>query len=203
MADSDKYLQPGTLEEYCLGLLPEEEARAVAQAISQSPELQQQVQETEAMLMKMSEKKGSPELKNKILQALKQTPAPAAINLADPPLISRFSDIDAWNAALAGVTPDTSVDAMKVYFIKDSPDLQLCLAWLYDSLDENEHQADEFAESFLILEGSCECNIGGQMIRLQAGDYLDIPSDTHHTIRATTPGGAPVKAIIQRRKIAA
>ena len=50
---------------------------------------------------------------------------------------------------------------------------------------------------------TCECNIGGKMIYLQAGDYLEIPRFTQHTIRNTSAHPQHfVKALVQRRKAA-
>lgn len=201
--EAEKYLEPGLLEDYCLGLLPEATAVAITAAIRDSATLQQRVQEIEKALLHYNPAPAGLPLKERILQTLQQLPADTVISLDNPPLITRNSDVIAWNRALENLEPDTEFGSMKVRFIRDTPDWQLCVAWLYESLEETEHPADAFAESFFILEGSCECNIGGQRIRLQAGDYLDIPFDTHHTIRSTTPGGAPVKAIIQRRKTAA
>jgi mannose-6-phosphate isomerase-like protein (cupin superfamily) len=124
------------------------------------------------------------------------------IDIANPPLIHRNSDIADWNEAVAHLKPDTDHGDIKTSFLVFTDELQLCVAWLSDRLDEDEHHEGDFEESFLILEGSCECNIGGKIFRLKAGDYLDIPFNTPHTITSTSPQGY-VKAIIQRKKVAA
>jgi len=111
--------------------------------------------------------------------------------------------VQEWNECLKGLEPDKEFGDLKVRFLKETPDYELCLAWLTTELAETEHHAEEFVESFLILEGTCECNIGGQLIYLKTGDYLDIPIDTPHTIRSTSTQTGYVKALIQRRKPAA
>lgn len=203
MAGMEKYWEPGILEEYCLGLLPGDEAAAITKAAKASPELLQQIQAIENSLMQYSQTELPADLRQKVLGGLDNMATAAKIDISNPPLISRNSDLEAWNEAVNGLLPNADFGAIKVHFLRETEDLQLCVAWLYNELDETEHHADEFAESFFILEGSCECNIGGQLIRLQAGDYLDIPFDTHHTIKATTPETGFVKAILQRKKLAA
>lgn len=150
--EAEKYLEPGLLEDYCLGLLPEATAVAITAAIRDSATLQQRVQEIEKALLHYNPAPAGLPLKERILQTLQQLPADTVISLDNPPLITRNSDVIAWNRALENLEPDTEFGSMKVRFIRDTPDWQLCVAWLYESLEETEHPADAFAESFFILE---------------------------------------------------
>lgn len=203
MTGIEKYTQPGILEDYCLGLLPENEATELTAAIKLYPELQQKIESIEQTLMSVTATDARQPLKEKILSFLENLPVENKINLSMPPAIHRNSDLAEWNEALQLLQPDKDYGNIKVRFLKDTPEHQLCVAWLHDILDEEEHHEGDFAESFFILEGSCECNIGGQVIHLKAGDYLDIPYNTHHTIKATSADRDYVKAIIQRKKLAA
>jgi mannose-6-phosphate isomerase-like protein (cupin superfamily) len=203
MTGIEKYLQPGILEDFCLGLLNDADSAEISNAATTSPALLQKIQEIEKALILYSNTNGSQGLKERTLAALDDLSTNNKIEINDPPVIHRNSDLYEWNEALKDIQPDKDFGAIQVRFIKDTPDHQLCIAWLHNMLDEDEHHADEFAESFFILEGSCECNIGGQIIHLKAGDYLDIPYDTHHSIRSTSPNGGYVKALIQRKKQAA
>ena len=203
MTGIEKYTQPGILEDYCLGLLPEKEAAELAVAVKEYPALQQKIEAIEQSLMGISAVTARQPLKEKILGLLESLPENDTIDLSNPPAIHRNSDLEEWNKAIQSLQPDKDYGSIKVHFLKDTPEHQLCIAWLYDILDEEEHHEGEFAESFFIVEGSCECNIGGQIIHLKAGDYLDIPYNTHHTIKATSAQTGYVKAIIQRKKIAA
>jgi mannose-6-phosphate isomerase-like protein (cupin superfamily) len=164
--------------------------------------LQQRIVETEQALKKYSYVKQASALKESILSRLSSVTAVTKIDIANPPFINRNSDIDDWNEAIAHIEPETDHGNIKTSFITYSDELQICIAWLFDRLEENEHHEDEFEESFFILEGSCECNIGGKIFHLKAGDFLDIPFNIHHSITSTSPQGY-VKAIIQRRKMAA
>ncbi len=203
MTGIEKYTDTGILEEYCLGLLSEKDAKAIAAAVKQYPQLQQKIEAIEQSLITSTTIAATKPLKEKILSFLENLPAEDKIDLSNPPSIHRNSSLQEWNVALQNLQPDKDYGNIKVRFLKDTPDHQLCVAWLHDILDEEEHHADEFAESFFIVEGSCECNIGGQVFQLKAGDYLDIPYNTQHSIKAITTEIGYVKAIIQRKKLVA
>ncbi|WP_298362469.1 cupin domain-containing protein [Runella sp.] len=126
-----------------------------------------------------------------------------AIQLTKPPLINRHSDIKKWNEALTGIQPNFEYEGLKVHFLRQTEELQLCVAWLQSDMVEKAHHRDEFQESFLILEGTCDCDLGDRIVSLQPGGYLDIPFDTPHTIKVTSPENRHVNALIQRRKVAA
>jgi mannose-6-phosphate isomerase-like protein (cupin superfamily) len=199
----EKYVQSDIIENFCLGLLSENEDAKISLEAALNPELKQKIEEVEKALQSYSPvKAGRPSLKETILSTLSSTPYATKIDITNPPLINRNSEIADWNEAIAPIEPHTDHGHIKTSFITYSPELQLCIAWLYGSLEEDEHHEDEFEESFLILEGSCQCNIGGQILNLKAGDYLDIPFNARHTIVSTSAQGY-VKAIIQRKKIAA
>ncbi|MGC4100535.1 cupin domain-containing protein [Ferruginibacter sp.] len=201
MTGIEKYIP--LLEEYCLGLLSEADAAAMQQAAKQFPQLQQGIHEMETSLVRYAGTTPRPSLKQNIFSALDHLPAEHSIDISNPPFIDRNSYLAEWQEAVASITADKDYDHIKVHFLKDTPEFQLCVAWLTGTLDEDEHHADEFAESFFILEGTCRCDIGGTIIHLKAGDYLDIPFNTHHTITSTSADGGYVKALIQRKKIAA
>jgi mannose-6-phosphate isomerase-like protein (cupin superfamily) len=197
----ENYSESGIIEAYCLGLLPTEEAAKLTLAAANDAGLQQMILDTEAAMKNYSHVDRASDLKESILATIASVPV-SKIDISNPPLINYNSDVDEWNEVIAHIEPQTDHGGIKTTFLTYTDELQVCIAWLSDKLDEDEHHEDEFEESFLILEGSCECNIGGRIIHLKAGDYLEVPFNTHHTITSTSPQGF-VKAIIQRRKTAA
>jgi mannose-6-phosphate isomerase-like protein (cupin superfamily) len=197
----ENYSESGIIEAYCLGLLPGVEAAAITLAAEKDVTLQQMILETEAALKNYSDVEGAPALKKSILAGIAAIPV-SKIDINNPPLINYQSDADEWNEAIEHIKPQTDHGNIKTTFLTFTDELQVCVAWLSNRLEEDGHHEDEFEESFLILEGSCECNLDGKIFRLKAGDYLDIPFNTQHTITSTSPQGY-VKAIIQRRKTAA
>ena len=58
-----------------------------------------------------------------------------------------------------------------------------------------EIHTNEF-ERFLIVEGSCDIQIGETVHQLQAGDFLSIPLFENHFVTVTS--SIPCKVILQR-----
>jgi mannose-6-phosphate isomerase-like protein (cupin superfamily) len=192
------YLSSGIIEAYCLGLLPETEAAEVTRNAFLFPALQDAIDATEATLQHYAATPPRPALKRQLFETLRALATEAAIDLANPPLIGKDSDLEAWKEAVRGLRPNMTISTAQIRVLRFTPEHQLCLAWLSEDLVEEPHHPDAFRESFFILEGTCECNLGGQTVRLRAGDYLDVPAHTPHTIRPTAPQPGYVKALIQR-----
>jgi mannose-6-phosphate isomerase-like protein (cupin superfamily) len=190
------------LEDYCLGLMRDEEAKAMTAEANRNPGLLSAIEETEQALSSLNAQQPADKIKNVLLEKLPFLTA-EDINLKALPLLNRHSDLTAWKKAVASLQPTSRLGDLETNFIKYTPEVQVCVAWLKGSLKEEGHHEDDFQESFLILEGSCRCNINGQVFNLKAGDFLDIPFDAEHTISSTEPAGGFVKAIIQRIKRAA
>lgn len=198
------YIDSGIIEEYCLGLLEPEAAAAVEDLSRQHPDIDLEIRKTLETLARYSTVAvPRPHVKKELFQLIDQLEEEETIDLQHPPMIHRHSDASAWNKAVAHLIPNVDEGDTRYYFLQDRPDFQLCVAWLDNQLVEDGHDPEEFEESFLILEGTCECNIGGEIFHLQAGDYLPIPRFTQHTIRNTsTHPQTFVKAMVQRRKAA-
>lgn len=201
-----EYIASGAVEAYCLGILPESEARELTALALQYPELQAEIDQTLHTIelsLRVHPPAQSPQLRAGVLGLLEQLQQEQAIDLGNPPLITRHSDIRLWNEALRGIEPDVDMEQVKLHYLRDTEDYQLMVAWVNTEMMEDPHHNDEFQESFLILEGCCECDLGGQIVRLQAGDYLDIPFEVTHTFKNISPAPLThVKALIQRRKVA-
>lgn len=198
MEDVKNILESGIIDEFCLGLLPEEDINKVNGWAKEYPEIEQRIEQTFVILGKYSFVKSNEAVKKKTFDFIKELSKEQELKLEDNPKVSKYSDVNAWNDLLKDQQPDQEFGIMKIKFLIDQPKHQLCLAWLEDELSETEHHEEEFHESFFILEGSCVCNVGGNIIYLQAGDYLDIPENTVHTIKNTSPNLPYVKALIQR-----
>ena len=130
----ENYTESGIIEAYCLGLLPENEAAAITLAAAKDPLLQQKIVETEEALKNYSHVSHASSLKESILDRLSSIPVAAKIDIANPPLINRNSDVDDWNEAIAHIEPETDHGNIKTSFITYSDQLQLCIAWLFDRL---------------------------------------------------------------------
>ena len=198
MGNVKNILESGIIDEFCLGLLPGEDINKVNGWAKEHPEIEQKIQETFTALGKYSFAKSNEAVKRKTFDFIRELSKEEHLNLEDKPKLNKYSDLNAWNELLKDHQPEQEFGIMKIKFLIDEPTHQLCLAWLEDELSETEHHEEEFHESFFILEGSCVCNVGGKIIHLQAGDYLDIPENTIHIIKNTSRQLPYVKALIQR-----
>lgn len=197
------YIESGIIEEFCLGLLSDEKAKVVMANALLFPEIQQEIEQTEEALAAYARTPPRAELREQLLKALRDVRSEEEIKPENPPHIHRYSDAAKWNSALIGIEPNLEHNGLKLYFLRKSKASQLCIAWLQSELVEEAHHRDEFQESFLILEGTCECTLDNRTIHLQPGDYLDIPFNTPHTIKVTSTHNGFLKALIQRNKLAA
>ncbi len=203
MFDLNLYIASGVIESYCLGNLSDAEAQALTQLAAQYPALQAEIDKTLAVLEPYSGQNApAADLKERTLQFLSTFLKQEAISLAQPPMINQYSDAKAWQEAVKGLQPEHQEDGFAFRFLKESPEVELNLVWLYGEMIEDQHPEEDFAESFLILEGACECDFGGQIVRFSAGDYFDIPPGVNHVIKNISVHSNYVKGLVQRRKAA-
>lgn len=203
MFDLNLYIASGVIESYCLGNLPEVEARELLDLASRYPEIQVEIEETLAALEKYNLSHfASEDLKTRTLNFLETFLSQSPIDLNDLPLITRHSDAFAWKEAVKDLLPENRNDDFAVRHLKANPDVEINLVWLYSELVEDQHSEEDFKESFLIVEGTCECNFEGQIVRFSAGDYFDVPVGVKHIIKNITENSGFVKGIVQRRKAA-
>lgn len=203
MNDLNTYIASGIIEAYCLGNLPPDEAAEVAAAAARHPEIQAEIDRTLAVLEQYPR---GPEpqagLKNRVLNFLDNFLHEEHIDLQNPPLIDRHSDPNAWVRAVQHLEPSYTEPGFAAYVLTETETLTLSVVWLSGDLVEDQHTVDEFRESFLILEGACECDFNGVTVRFGAGDYFDIPPNMRHTIRNISEELPYVKGLVQRRKAA-
>jgi len=203
MNDLDIYLNSGLIEAYCLGNLTDAEAADVSAMASKHAAVREAVEQTMAVLEQYPQRKNlRPELKNKVMSFLDGFLADETIDLHNLPLIHLHSDINAWNRALKDIKPDFEEPGLAARVLKETDEVLLSVVWLSEKMVEDKHHDDEFLESFLILEGACECDFEGEIVRFSAGDYFDIPPNTQHVIKNISEGFSFVKGLVQRRKAA-
>jgi hypothetical protein len=147
-----------------LGLLSQHQSEEAERMAALFPEIQQEIELTEAALFAYTDTPPRPALKEQIMGTLQNLKLEEDIPLYNPPLINRYSDINKWNEVLVGITPNFEYDGLKVHFLRETEELQLCVAWLQSDMVGEAHHRDEFQESFLILEGTCDCDLSGKSL---------------------------------------
>jgi len=197
--DEQDYIHSGQLEQYCLGLLDSGEAQEVEKLANQYPAIREELDRLTAALAHYTADNiitPNPDLKNRVMTALSQLGEAPAFDLDRLPLINAFSDADQWQRSVTSIEPPADFRNIFGHILRQDENVEQFLVWVRQSINPEDHHDER--ESFLILEGCCECSIGGERIQLSAGDYLDVPLDLEHTVRVLSD--TPVKAIIQRLK---
>lgn len=202
MFDLKTYLSSGVIEAYCLGNLSLQESTELLHLAQQHPEIDQEINITLASLKRhLLMPNRATTLKERVLNFLQPHLDSEVIDPQHLPLLHKFSSSADWSNALGDQTPDLQEENFAMRMLKNTPEVQLHIVWLFKELEEDGHDSAEFQESFLILEGACECNFGGQLVRFSAGDYFEIPAGTKHIIRNISVHGC-VRGLVQRKKVA-
>ena len=141
----------------------------------------------------------SPDLKNRVMGTLNQLKNPAAFALNELPFINSLSQPGQWQRTVAAIQPPENYPNLYRHVLRQDGKAEQLLIWVRQSIklgvDHNKHN------SLLILEGRCACMIGNKLIQLETGDFLTISPTLNYSLRVLSE--TPVKAILQRLKIAA
>jgi mannose-6-phosphate isomerase-like protein (cupin superfamily) len=201
MSKVQDFINSGILNEYCRGLLLPGEIQEVERMAGLYPAVQQAIALTFQTLNRSGSQYTKPDekLKNRILNTLNQLGEPPVFDLTNLPLINVYSDSEQWQRTIAAIQPTREFRNLYTHPLRENGGVAQFILWAKLEVKPEGHHDER--ESFLILEGECECRIGGETVRLSAGDYVDIPLDVEHTVRVLST--EPVKAIIQRVKLGA
>ncbi|HEX8331889.1 MAG TPA: cupin domain-containing protein [Segetibacter sp.] len=198
MNDSTKIL-PGDIESYCLGLLSEEENRAVAEQAALHADIKEQIDEFRSLLehYALSNAIQPPiDLKNKILTSLSNLKLEEAANIDLLPLVNKYSDHNNWLKIVQPLLPEEQPTGMFVKELRNDNHVTQILMWAAIDYPDEVHHDEE--ECFIVLMGKCRCYIGDKSVILSAGDFVEIPLHVHHNVEVLEP----VIAIVQRKKVA-
>ncbi len=186
--DVQSYINSGILEEYCLGLLNEEEQAYLIQMSILYPEIKNELIAVERALEQLAEsgaiEPGS-EVKHRIMNMFGINSSDGSVNAEPFPTIGSNSDYQIWKNNLAHLIPAEPAEGISIEIIRDDERFRQMLVVSNQDIPEEEH--GEYLESFLILEGRCECTVGSDIFTLSAGDFLQIPLHVTHDIRILTP----------------
>lgn len=195
----EEFIESGQLDAYVLGMLPDDEAAEVAALIKQYPQLQQEAAAIEAALQQYGAAVQEDD-KAKLFATIDTLEKDAtALQQKQLPKIHKYSDATAWLQTVKHLIPELDYNTSLVKEVIHEDD-QMCLYLVTTIVDVPHETHENEKESFLILQGSCTCYIGDQMISLTAGGYVDIPMFTDHNV--IVHPGVPVVAILQHLKLA-
>ncbi len=126
-----------------------------------------------------------------------------ALDINNLPLLEESSNLFDWQEAVKNIAPPKDLENIHLHPIESNEKRELYVVWVREYVDEEVHH--DLLESFMILEGSCECHITDEVghtriVRMTQGDFITMKTGETHDIRITSP--EPTKAILQWLKLA-
>lgn len=198
--DVSAYIDSGILQDYCLGLLSDGERAAVDEVCVQYPDVRMELAAVQhAMNVYAEAFRQAPHeaLKNQIWQVLENINTEEKKSIDNLPLLNKFSDYRNWLDMVKPLLPEKLETPLFLKVIRHDDAVWQCVIWANTDYPDEVHE--DVKECFMVLEGECECHIGDRVVRLTAGQYLDIPLHMHHDVRVISP---EVLAVVQRQKVA-
>lgn len=189
-------LNSGLLELYVMGQLAHDDESLVLNMKDVYPEVKKEISALEGFCEQDACRNSvapSERMNKKMDLMFASLEAEQHIELSNLPLISGFSDANAWLALIAHLLPenDSSKRFEKVLRLNDG--VMQVLVVSPTNIEEEVHE--ELHESFLILKGTCICTIGETSRNMGPGDYMQIPLHLPHKVTLTS---GSVTAILQR-----
>jgi mannose-6-phosphate isomerase-like protein (cupin superfamily) len=195
-----EYISGGIIEEYCLGLLNEEESRSVEQYALVYPEVKHEIESFMQALERyaLDYSVATPEhLKNNTAKLINNLICEEEANIKELPLLNKFSDSKNWLKAVEPVLPRKLTEEMFVHELRNDEVVSQVLIWTAVNYPDEVHE--DVQESFIVLKGRCRCYIEETIVEMGPGEFLEIPMYTHHTVEVLE---SPVLAVVQRIKVA-
>ncbi len=193
--DIQAYINTGVLEEYCLGLLSEEDQAYLIQMSILYPEIKDELTEVESALEQLAHA-GAIEpglgVRERIMGMFGFNDTEEETAGYQLPPISKNADYQAWINTFKHLIPSEPTADIAMEVVRDDEQFRQMLVVSKQNIPEEEH--GNYLESFLILEGRCECTVGNSIYQLGAGDFIEIPLHVKHDIRILTPH---VTAVLQ------
>lgn len=194
MLTKKEFLDTGLIEIYCLGHASEEETRLVQEYITAYPEIQAEIEATHLALDKYVHSFSVPlpaSLKDQIWDILENDIDD--INIENPPLLGHNHDFAKWKEATKDIDIPEVEDNVYMHTLRSDEKVEIFLVRLREYIPDEHHE--DLHESFLILEGSCECIVEGKSVKMKEGDYIEMPLWAVHNITVTSD--TPVIAVLQ------
>ncbi len=148
------------------------------------------------------------ELRERILQKVRnlesQHKQKQRLDPSNLPMLDGSSNWLEWQEFVEGMEPPADFDNIHLHQLESNEKRDLFLAWVKVMVDEEVHH--DILETFILLEGSCECHISNEkgetrIVRLGQGDSITMQLGETHDIVITSL--KPAKAILEWRKLAA
>lgn len=196
----EDYINSGILEIYVLGMTSAEETAQVNEMAVKHIEVRQEIEEISKALEIDSAKKSfgpNETVKPYLMAVIDYTERlKGGEPMTFPPLLTKDSkiiDFEEWTSRADMILTD-DFENMYAKLIGHTPEATTAISWIKTHTPFEIH-TNEY-ERFLILEGSCDINIGEDTHHLVTGDFIAIPLHIGHSLVVTS--NMPCKVILQR-----
>ena len=190
------YIESGVLADYCLGVLNTEQMAEVELLCAGHPELKHELTRLQNSLENYVAEKPvwrKAAMKERIWDMLSNIDVEEKAIPGNFPVINKYSDHKNWLKIVEPFRPADFREGMFTKVMNHNEQVTHILMMSYE--DDVEEIHTDLKESFIILEGECECYIDGEVTRLSAGGYLEIPLHAKHNVKVLSPY---VVAVVQR-----
>ena len=149
-----------------------------------------------------------PGLREKILNKIRSLQSShenrQVLSLDHLPVLDTSSNWLDWQEVVKDIQPPQEFDGVYLHTLESSPHRELFVAWVKEYVEEEVHT--DLLESFILLEGTCECHItdtegNARVVRMGTGDFITMQIGEVHDIIITSL--TPAKAILQWMKLSA
>jgi mannose-6-phosphate isomerase-like protein (cupin superfamily) len=183
-----EYIDSGVLHDYCMNVLSESQMAAVEQVCAQYPEVKQELTQLQKTLENYAGNAAlapGAALQENIWNTLDNINKEKAGDLNDLPVINKYSDHNNWKRIVIPFMPKEVTRDILISTIRESAGVTQMLVISKTDVAEEVHENER--ESFLVLEGECECCIGDNLYHLGPGGFIEIPLHTPHNVRVLSP----------------
>ena len=197
--DLKPYIESGILELYVLDQLSAQERVGVERMLKVYEALQKEVLAIEIALENLAMAnaiKPSAKVKGNVVNAIKKLKKTKPLALSNLPIIDEHTDYLAWLPLANDYKKAELADGVFTKMLQHSEKIVQMLIISETDVPEEIHEDEH--ESFLILEGQCNCIINGKSRLMGPGDFMAIPLHEPHNVVLVTP---KVTAILQRLKV--
>ncbi len=194
--DISTYIESGILQDYCLGVLTGAEKESVEDICRQHPEVLEALTQLQVAFETLVTDRpvwAKSAMKSRIWDTINNVNIEEQQDPARLPTINKYSDHYNWLGIVGNLLPKQFRPGRFCKVIRDDGGVIQLL--VKSSTDFEEEMHGDLRESFIVLEGECECTIGNSVISLKPGGYIEIPLHVAHNVKLLTP---TITAIIQR-----
>jgi mannose-6-phosphate isomerase-like protein (cupin superfamily) len=193
------YIASGILELYVLDLLSQAEKIGVERMLKVYPILREEVLAIETALENYAHINAIPpskKLEKEITEIVNNLSIEQHISFEQLPRINEYSNYLNWLPLIEPIKPNKIDDGIFNKVLQHNEQITQVLVVSEINIPEEIH--DDELESFLILEGNCECIVSGKSRFMGPGDFMAIPLYEPHDVIVKSK---QVIAILQRVKI--